>query len=264
MKYTKKPVEIEAVQFIGQDVEGVRVNHPEIIRSIDEKLFYITGCDARDWLSVDKKEDGKYEALPFMEYEVKSSKKRELANLEHPLVKLYMECFGFTELKTSAYIDTLEGTMEVKLNDWVITGVKGERYPCKPDIFEMTYNKSRLDKNLKEHLPVECDKYKQPEKSYYSKCFAGALSALKNGHMVAREGWNGKGMFIVKQIPATIGLDIIPKMQSLPQSAKDHLVSKQMPISYANQMLIVNSEGRADSWVPSSSDIFAEDWYVFE
>lgn len=37
------------------------------------------------------------------------------------------------------YIDTLEGPMEVRVGDWIITGVKGERYPCKPDIFEMTY-----------------------------------------------------------------------------------------------------------------------------
>lgn len=37
------------------------------------------------------------------------------------------------------YIPTLEGVMEVEAGDWIITGVKGERYPCKPDIFEMTY-----------------------------------------------------------------------------------------------------------------------------
>lgn len=36
-------------------------------------------------------------------------------------------------------IHTLEGDMEVSLGDWVITGVKGERYPCKPDIFAATY-----------------------------------------------------------------------------------------------------------------------------
>lgn len=36
-------------------------------------------------------------------------------------------------------IDTLEGTMVVTPGDWVITGVKGERYPCKPDIFTATY-----------------------------------------------------------------------------------------------------------------------------
>ncbi len=38
-----------------------------------------------------------------------------------------------------AYIKTLEGRMLVTINDWIITGVKGEHYPCKPDIFEATY-----------------------------------------------------------------------------------------------------------------------------
>ena len=33
-------------------------------------------------------------------------------------------------------------------------------------------------------------------------------------------------------------------------------------IDYTNQMLIVNPDGRADSWVPSSSDVFAEDWCI--
>lgn len=37
-------------------------------------------------------------------------------------------------------IDTLEGTLQVSVNDWVIKGVKGEFYPCKPDIFKLTYD----------------------------------------------------------------------------------------------------------------------------
>jgi hypothetical protein len=37
------------------------------------------------------------------------------------------------------YIDTLEGPHLVTAGDWIITGVKGEHYPCKPDIFEATY-----------------------------------------------------------------------------------------------------------------------------
>ena len=37
------------------------------------------------------------------------------------------------------WIDTLEGGHIVCPGDWIITGVKGERYPCKPDIFEATY-----------------------------------------------------------------------------------------------------------------------------
>ncbi len=36
-------------------------------------------------------------------------------------------------------IKTLEGFHEITEGDYIITGVKGERYPCKPDIFEMTY-----------------------------------------------------------------------------------------------------------------------------
>ena len=36
-------------------------------------------------------------------------------------------------------IETLEGTMVADPGDWIITGVKGERYPCKPDIFAQTY-----------------------------------------------------------------------------------------------------------------------------
>jgi hypothetical protein len=39
----------------------------------------------------------------------------------------------------SLYITTLEGTMEAQPGDWIIRGVKGEFYPCKPDIFEATY-----------------------------------------------------------------------------------------------------------------------------
>jgi hypothetical protein len=37
------------------------------------------------------------------------------------------------------WIDTLEGGHIVCPGDWVITGVKGEHYPCKPDIFAVTY-----------------------------------------------------------------------------------------------------------------------------
>lgn len=36
-------------------------------------------------------------------------------------------------------INTLEGDMRANPNDWIIKGVKGEFYPCKPDIFEATY-----------------------------------------------------------------------------------------------------------------------------
>lgn len=91
--------------------------------------------------------------------------------------------------------------------------------------------------------------------------FGTAVLLLEAGMAVRRGGWNGKGLFVVKQVPSRITADIIPNMQSLPQSAKDIIMARKEPhIDYSNQMLIINPDGRADSWVPSSSDVFAEDW----
>ncbi len=42
-------------------------------------------------------------------------------------------------MKDHGWISTLEGGHIVCPNDWIITGVQGEKYPCKPDIFEATY-----------------------------------------------------------------------------------------------------------------------------
>ncbi|MFH6944649.1 DUF2829 domain-containing protein [Flavobacterium sp. FlaQc-50] len=92
--------------------------------------------------------------------------------------------------------------------------------------------------------------------------FGAAINALKQGSLVSRKGWNGKGMFIVKQIPGVIGVDIIPRMASLPDSVKAVFVERNQPISYESQMLIIKADGSADSWVPSSSDCFAEDWII--
>ena len=93
--------------------------------------------------------------------------------------------------------------------------------------------------------------------------FGCAIDLLKGGFAVRRKGWNGKGMFVVKQVPCHITSEIIPNMQSLPKTAKDILMKRENPhIDYTNQMLIINPDGRADSWVPSSSDVFAEDWEV--
>jgi len=52
-------------------------------------------------------------------------------------------------------IKTLEGVMEANQGDYIIQGVKGELYPCKPDIFEMTYDKA--PKDWRERLQIEHD-----------------------------------------------------------------------------------------------------------
>ena len=43
-------------------------------------------------------------------------------------------------LQGDIQIETLEGVMLASVRDWIIKGVKGEFYPCKPDIFEATYD----------------------------------------------------------------------------------------------------------------------------
>jgi hypothetical protein len=42
-------------------------------------------------------------------------------------------------------IHTLEGDMQANPGDWIIKGVQGEFYPCKPDIFEQTYDRVEMD-----------------------------------------------------------------------------------------------------------------------
>lgn len=50
-------------------------------------------------------------------------------------VTLYKNDFGFTRL----VIETLEGDMRAEVGDYIIQGVHGEYYPCKPNIFAETY-----------------------------------------------------------------------------------------------------------------------------
>lgn len=64
---------------------------------------------------------------------------------DHPAVKSYQdltegkcESCG-QEFRAHGLCLTLEGDLIVCPGDWVITGVKGETYPCKPDIFALTY-----------------------------------------------------------------------------------------------------------------------------
>lgn len=101
--------------------------------------------------------------------------------------------------------------------------------------------------------------------------FGKALEALNQGKMVTRSGWNGKGLFVFKQVPATINKEIVPKMQSLPQAVKDEFEkrfndSNQQidAIYYDNQLALVNPSNLITGWAPSVSDALAEDWQLFE
>ena len=104
-KYRKKPVVIEATQWFKNG------DHPEDFCKIiytEEASFFSEGKVVRY----------------FMRPDVKGT-------------TLCKECADV--MHKHGWIDTLEGGHIVCPGDWIITGVKGERYPCKPDIFEATY-----------------------------------------------------------------------------------------------------------------------------
>lgn len=96
-KYTKKPVEIEAVQLFPNASSILQVER------------FIAGKDDIGHASCRMAEDR------FDEY-------------CNSLIK-----------KGGRMIKTLEGEHFASFGDFIIKGVKGEFYPCKPDIFEMTY-----------------------------------------------------------------------------------------------------------------------------
>ena len=74
-------------------------------------------------------------------------------NGDHPEVRFYggspnvgfaTKCKECSQIMSEhGRIATLEGDHIVCPGDWIITGIKGERYPCKPDIFDATYEPVR-------------------------------------------------------------------------------------------------------------------------
>lgn len=110
MKYRKKPVVIEATQWFKNG------DHPE-----DDvwRRFEDSGLK------------------PFQAREGKI-----VRYFRHPEIPGTQKCSkcGKT-MHEHGWIDTLEDGHNVCPGDWIIKGVKGEFYPCKPDIFEATYEK---------------------------------------------------------------------------------------------------------------------------
>ena len=101
--------------------------------------------------------------------------------------------------------------------------------------------------------------------------FGQAIEALKQGKKVQRTGWNGKGLFVFMQVPSSINREIVPKMQSLPQSVKDEFErrfndpNEQIDaIYYDNQLALVNPSNLITGWAPSVSDSLATDWIVLD
>ena len=81
--------------------------------------------------------------------------------------------------------------------------------------------------------------------------FGEALHLLKEGKKLAREGWNGKGMFIVF-VPSKV-INLNEKFKEL--FCKDK-------VEFNQHFVIKNVDGSVSTWVPSVNDCLAEDWYV--
>ena len=109
MKYRKKPVVIEATQWHKNG------DHPQddVMRPFEDTGK--TPTEPREGAVV-----------------------RYYRHPGHPGMINCQNC-GNT-LHVHGWIDTLEGGHIVCPGDWIITGVKGENYPCKPDIFAATYD----------------------------------------------------------------------------------------------------------------------------
>ncbi|MHA1286863.1 MAG: hypothetical protein ACTSPB_05605 [Candidatus Thorarchaeota archaeon] len=107
-KYRKKPVVIEAIQWFTNG------DHPE-----DGTEIFADGEFAGELL------------------EGKVVRYYRTPNLDG---QQFCEKCGYT-MHQHGWIDTLEGGHIVCPGDWIITGVQNEHYPCKPDIFEITYEK---------------------------------------------------------------------------------------------------------------------------
>jgi hypothetical protein len=116
-KFRKKPVVIEATQWFKNG------DHPE---------DYAKDCHGF--------ENGELRVFTGEECRTNQWEGAVVRYFRHPQVKgtsLCEEC-GAT-MHVHGWIDTKEGGHRVCPGDWIITGVKNERYPCKPDIFEKTY-----------------------------------------------------------------------------------------------------------------------------
>lgn len=85
--------------------------------------------------------------------------------------------------------------------------------------------------------------------------FSWALAKMKDGKPVARSGWNGTGMFAYSvpaaSYPAQTGV------------AKQYFGENSM-VPYRAYYALKGADGQVATWVPSSTDLDAEDWYVVE
>lgn len=85
--------------------------------------------------------------------------------------------------------------------------------------------------------------------------FGEAIEAVKQGKKIAREGWNGKGMFVY-YVPA----NKYPFSTEVGKSLAD----EDGKVTYNAYLAIKNVNETVSTWVPSINDVLAEDWVILE
>jgi len=95
--------------------------------------------------------------------------------------------------------------------------------------------------------------------------YGQALDALQNGCILARDGWNGKGMWIFMQIGNIVSKDFIPNFKSLPDSVKAKLSGIDKDVVFNASVTMMTAQGTMQpGWHPSQPDMFATDWYILK
>lgn len=95
--------------------------------------------------------------------------------------------------------------------------------------------------------------------------FSEVLEALRNGERLVNSTLSNMNAFIVRQVPQVVPAEVVPKMTSLPDSAKEHMAGSE--ISYQDQVLLVwwsdmQERYNATSYILTCGDLFREDWTI--
>lgn len=98
--------------------------------------------------------------------------------------------------------------------------------------------------------------------------FGKAIEAVKEGKLIRREGWNGKGMFVFQRPQDVIEVTSIEKIKSLPDAVK-HYYSNRTDIDSGVKFTAYLCMKAADNsivngWLASQTDMLAEDWEVVD
>jgi hypothetical protein len=95
--------------------------------------------------------------------------------------------------------------------------------------------------------------------------FGQAIEALKQGKLVTRSGWNGKGMFLFQRPADTLPIGVIPNVKSLPQAVKDYYAEKSADVTFTAYICMKAADDTiVNGWLASQTDILAEDWMAKE